>query len=554
MSEETLDPLAADAKRIRRPYTLLQRWTEEGWRERVADGVFLALLLIPSLWLIGYLWPPLNHDSAAILYAAKRILLGDVLYRDIIDVNPPLIFLISLVPEGLARLTGIDGTKWLVVLVSAAIIAAFFLCRRVLSYMPLGREPLTSLVLPALILFLLAVFPAGDFTQREHIMVVLSAPYVLLAAARADRDVLPLRLRVPLAIMAGIGFGLKPHFVLIPLTIELYVLYRQGWRDGLRDIVPWIVGLTLAAHVAIALIVTPDYFRIALPLTFKLYTKVSDNSLLSILDGPYLGPTIVALLPLVPAAFILSHSRLVQTLALFAIGAVISATAQGKGWSYQSYPAMTATLMLGAVFLSNLIDRYLPTDSTARRLPVAALAATFMLLLYYQAALFLPPFDKQRDYEESIVARLAHIIEREAPNRTVMVLSPGIYPIYPLANYTDVHLTQRFLDMWPVQGIYAGCDDWGTLYHSLEAMGSGEKFMFRVVPEDFAKGKPDLVIIDTIAGIPRCQANGFSYLDYFQRNPLFAKTFANYEKLMDIDRYEIYQRRKPDSGNHPVEP
>jgi len=380
------------------------------------------------------------------------------------------------------------------------------------------------------------------------------APYVLLAAARADHDVLPLRLRVPLAIMAGIGFGLKPHFVLIPLTIELYVLYRQGWRDGLRDIVPWIVGLTLAAHVAIALIVTPDYFRIALPLTFKLYTKVSDNSLLSILDGPYLGPTIVALLPLVPAAFILSHSRLVQTLALFSIGAVISATAQGKGWSYQSYPAMTATLMLGAVFLSNLIDRYLPTDSTARRLPVAALAATFMLLLYYQAALFLPPFDKQRDYEESIVARLAHIIEREAPNRTVMVLSPGIYPIYPLANYTDIHLTQRFLDMWPVQGIYAGCDDWGALYHSLESMGQGEKFMFRVVPEDFAKGKPDLVIIDTVPGIPRCQATGFSYLDYFQRNPLFAKTFAKYEKLMDIDRYEIYQRRKPSADSATVAP
>ncbi|MFX9634821.1 hypothetical protein ABNJ30_19930, partial [Acinetobacter baumannii] len=92
--------------------------------------------------------------------------------------------------------------------------------------------------------------------------------------------------------------------------------------------------------------------------------KVSDNSLLSILDGPYLGPTIVALLPLVPAAFILTQYPRVQTLALFAIGAVISATAQGKGWSYQSYPAMTATLMLGAVFLSNLIDRYLPTDST----------------------------------------------------------------------------------------------------------------------------------------------------------------------------------------------
>lgn len=78
--------------------------------------------------------------------------------------------------------------------------------------------------------------------------------------------------------------------------------------------------------------------------------------------------------------------------------------------------------------------------------------------------------------------------------------------------------------------------------------------MFRVVPEDFARGKPDLVVIDMVPGIPRCQATGFSYLDYFQRNPLFAKTFSKYEKLMDIDRYEIYQRRKPESERLPVTP
>jgi len=52
-----------------------------------------------------------------------------------------------------------------------------------------------------------------------------------------------------------------------------------------------------------------------------------------------------------------------------------------------------------------------------------------------------------------------------------------------------------------------------------------------------------------VAGIPRCQGDTFDYLEYFLRNPLFAKRFEDYDFFMDFDRYTIYKRRQ-----HPPKP
>jgi len=75
-------------------------------------------------------------------------------------------------------------------------------------------------------------------------------------------------------------------------------------------------------------------------------------------------------------------------------------------------------------------------------------------------------------------------------------------------------------------------------------MGDTEKFVFDAVSDDFAKGQPDLLILDTIPGMPRCQGKVFDYLEYFQQNKTFADAFENYEHLMDVDRYKIYRKKK----------
>ena len=113
-----------------------------------------------------------------------------------------------------------------------------------------------------------------------------------------------------------------------------------------------------------------------------------------------------------------------------------------------------------------------------------------------------------------------------------------------MINYLDGRMTMRFLTMWVLQGVYATCDDFPALYNPPDTMGESEKYFFDAVSDDFAREHPDLLIVDRIAGIPRCQGKEFDYLEYFLQNRTFADAFEGYEHLMDFDRYRIYRRKK----------
>jgi hypothetical protein len=257
-----------------------------------------------------------------------------------------------------------------------------------------------------------------------------------------------------------------------------------------------------------------------------------------------LGPTLLALAIFGLLAVVFTKTIAARVLVVFGVGAALSAIGQAKGWPYHVLPALSAAILLAALTVSQTVDRYLPISRSAHRLPVAVICATFMVLLYFQAALYTPPFYKQRQFEASIGGRLQHIIEQNAPNRTILVLSPGIYPFWPMVNYIGGRMTTRFLTMWVLQGVYATCDDFPALYNPPDTMGDSEKFVFDTLSEDFAREHPDLLIVDRIAGVPRCQGKEFDYLDYFMQNRVFADAFENYEHLMDFDRYRIYRRKK----------
>ena len=253
-----------------------------------------------------------------------------------------------------------------------------------------------------------------------------------------------------------------------------------------------------------------------------------------VLTSDVMAPTLLALLIFGAFAVFLTQTLAARALLAFGVGAAVSAIAQAKGWPYHVLPALSAAILLAAFTLSQTIDRYLPISRSGHRLPVAVISATLMVLLYFQAALYTPPFYKQRQYDDSIGGILRHIVEQNAPHRTIMTLSPGIYPFWPMLNYIDGRIGMRFLTMWVVQGVYADCEDFPALYNAPDTMGDTEKFVFDAVVGGFRQGQPDLLIVDTIPGMPRCQGKVFDYLEYFQQNRIFADAFERYEHLMDV--------------------
>lgn len=507
--------------------------------------LYYFVLAVCAVWIAGYFFPPINHDTAVLLYISKTWLNGGKLYVDAIDMNTPLVFVLHLLPELIAKFWHMSGVTALVLLLAAGIAVSFSVCRWILEKSLDPAHSTADALLPLLILFLLIVYPNQMFAQREHIMLVLCLPYLLVAAGRAQGEILSQRLLIATALMAGFGFNIKPYFVAIPALVELYLLWRRGWSRTWRDPSPYMMLGVGLAHAAFAVFVTPEYFTIALPIAQEFYADVSDVGWRDLLTGPHLGPPSV-ILPLLglPAWFAI-RSELARVIWLAGLGGLVSAYAQGKGWPYQALPAQAMTLLLAGTVIAHVMDHQVwPRRGAASKRGPQLFAAALMLLLFYQEGLHTRPFFKQLEYRGSDLDRLLHVVEQEAYNGKVLVLSPGIYPHFPMINYANLRMTMRFESMWVLQGAYSDCQEMEPLYHPPEAMSRAESFVFRSVAEDFSKRKPSLLIVDKVAGIPRCQGEAFDYLEYFSRNPLFAKRLEDYDQLMDFDRYIIYKRRE----------
>ena len=145
---------------------------------RVGAGLRAIARLLPALlpvlaFVPLVLLPPLNHDVAAVLSFSERWLAGEHLYTDLIDVNPPLISVLNLIPAALESVTPLSGPEALQVCVIVWGLLAWGLALRVRERDDEGPAERALLdVLPGLFLF-----DAGyDFGQREHLMAVRRCP------------------------------------------------------------------------------------------------------------------------------------------------------------------------------------------------------------------------------------------------------------------------------------------------------------------------------------------------------------------------------------------
>ena len=94
-----------------------------------------------------------------------------------------------------------------------------------------------------------------------------------------------------------IGFALKPHFLAIPVLVELCVALgrarEMGWpaarRASLRDPVPWSMALVWAAYAASLPLLFPQYLNFVVPLVWAVHVVPPS--------------TVFSIIPLMPAAY-----------------------------------------------------------------------------------------------------------------------------------------------------------------------------------------------------------------------------------------------------------
>jgi hypothetical protein len=499
-------------------------------RKSVAAHRKLIACLPALLFLPVVLAPPLNHDVAAILSFSQRWIAGEALYSRLLDANPPLIFVLNLLPASLERYTGLDaviGVQLCILLYGAVVWWLTVRLRQRSEEGPIERSFLD--VAPVLVL----VGAGYDFGQREHLMALGALPYLFLAARRG-REQRPSH-RYTVAVLAAVGFALKPYFLAIPALVELYLLVSRGWRSSLRDPVPWTMAAVWVIYLAALPVLFPDYLEIVLPLVSKTY--LGGLSVWQLALMPRVGTALAFLCPLLWIAF-RSRIVLVRILGLATVGAVAVAFMQRKGWSYQVVPIE----LFGCALAGTLAARWLDMNGAGlRRYPQAMACGLSMLFMLYPISVGEAPWRELGYANAHDETALRALLMRSAPGARVLVLSPGIWPIYPAMNYARSRQTLRAMSLWVLQGLYKECLPDGRRYRDVGDMDWAERLVFQTVAEDFAADPPKAVVIDRVPGIILC-GKEFDFLEYFKRDPRFASTWSRYAFFAESGSLWLYRR------------
>lgn len=502
-----------------------------------ATPLLRAAALLPALgFLLAVIAPPLNHDVAAVLNFAERWLAGERLYGALIDVNPPLVFVLNLLPAAIGRWTPLDAVQGLLLCGLGLCVLAGGLCRRLAP----GAEaaPLEAAALAGAVP--VTLLGAGyDFGQREHLMAVAALPYLFLAARRMAGAPTGRGLALGAALLAALGFALKPHFLGIPALVEGVVLLHRGPRRAVRDPVPWAMAAVWLGYLAAIPLVFPEYFGQVLPLVWDFYVDLGGFAWWQVLLTERLGTALMLLLPLAPLALRPAAGPLPKVLLAAALGAALSAVVQHKGWTYHALPVRMLAGLLAVVLAARWLQAALPGGRAVRAAPAAAVLAAFATGLLHATGAEAPW--REITWSWSRAGAVSALLKREAHGERLLVLSPDIFPVYPALNYARAQSTLRTMNLWLLQGVYAECPANGARYRQTWEMSRTEFFVYRTVAEDFAAAPPAAILVATDPRIPDC-GRGFDVLEYFARHPLFAETLPRYRLAAEIEGYRLLKR------------
>ncbi|MFC3000546.1 hypothetical protein [Falsiroseomonas tokyonensis] len=496
-----------------------------------------VLALLPALaFFLMVLTPPLNHDVAAILNFAERWVAGESLFRDLIDVNPPLIFVLTAIPAVIDRISPLDIVQSWLLCVVGLLVLSWRLCLRLRQGIEEG--PVERAVLDALIPLVL-VMVAYDVGQREHLMALFALPYALLAARRAQGIATSRGLGLTVTIAAALGFALKPHFLAVPALVEALVLVHRGPAAALRDRLPWLMAAIWALYLASLPVFFPDYLGFVVPLVMDFYLSNGGIGLFNVIFTDKLGAALLALLAVLSMLAWRGAGVPARMLAVVGIGGFLSAWVQHKGWSYHVVPMAMATALMAGWIVARWFDRALPAGRAEQAAPVLALA-----LVVAVAAVHVRGESPWRQiwYGTLAEGQLTATLKREVAGERLLVLSPDIYPVYPALNYARARSTLRTMNLWLLIGAYPDCPEGAPRYREPWEMSRPEFLVYRTVAEDFARAPPGAVLVAKNSGIPRCGAEDFDPIAYFSRHPAFAETWRHYTRVVHMNAYLLYLR------------
>jgi len=425
---------------------------------------------------------PLNTDVSWLLVIGERMLDGQRLFRDIVEINPPMAPFAYLPGVALARALGVDPRHVIDAQLLLLAATSLFAVSRILRLSP----SLSKLNAGPLVIWAAAVvtiLPMHVFAQREHMAMLTFLPALAVYAMRSNREPLPLWAILIAGVGAGITLAFKPFFTVPAALCILFAAIRS--RSWLTLFAPEnIITAVLVTTVSISTyIFYPEYFTVTYPLVRDTYLSWSMPASVIFFNDATLVFAIAMVSVLLSRQKHASDSLLLVT-ALASIGFAVSFFLQRRGWAYHSYP-MVAVALLGMGYALMGAAGAAPRSRRMEVVSAFMLAVTFVVgMLWFNVTVYVGP--------------VRQAVEGLMPHPRILVLSGEAAIGHPLVRNINGVWVSRQENLWIRAFVQLTRErtfvDAATDAKLNDYLALERKWLI----EDFKKLPPDLVLVDNL--------------------------------------------------------
>lgn len=499
--------------------------TRPGFKAQSALWLILLAALIP--WFFIRIQQAANSDILWLCEALHRYFSGCNLSTCAYETNPPLSLLIYTFPVLGQDWFGLPLHYTVFLQTFAILLACTWATYKILS----AWEKLQVTDVYIIVAGYLLANTIGSslyFGERDHLVGMVLVPFVLMQLTLTFRLNQPEKLKWPVFMFGGLFILVKPHHGLLPSLILLHrAIHRRNLFTVLRDADFISLTALTSLYVVFVALAFPDYVRIILPDVFTLYMPTHNwkniaEFILTATGFCFVTAVAACFVPIAPPT-----KRIVFFLLAAAMISIIPYYVQGMGFYYHVMPVIS--FMWPAIAL---VVMYWLASQVGRNIPVF-FTAIFMVVFAYAYAPLNLAYPQHKDYADMPLTKL---LEKDCPKDrkcSFFLFNRDMGIINETAYYTNIHHASRFPSLWFLpQLINSGNDLKKSKPSSLnkEELTRYTKKYTDMVAEDFARDKPDVAVIWR----PGKKLVNFDFVEFFTKNPDFAKEWKHYRKDQSI--------------------
>lgn len=458
---------------------------------------------------------PLSSDVGYLMYASQQLLRGGRYVFDIFETNPPMILYLYFPASFLVAITSLSVSQAVQGYVLFLSFVSSYLCYVLLQKLFSEKPLIITLYVAMLVIF--CFLPGISFAQREHIFMILVMPYLLGAAIVLKGEELPAGIAIVIGLLAGLGFSIKPFF-LIPLCfVEISFVIRKKNLFAWVRLESLVILLVMLLYLWSIFIWHAEYWNTILPLVLQYYfTGVSQSFVKLLLLPLTLFCMVVIFLSLIFYRFVY-HRTFCSVMLLALVGMLLAFLIPCTPWFYHLIPALSLSVLLVTYFITEAIYY---TSPPQQMMVLIATGFFLMFPLLYGTYFYRQMMNPER---QSTQKQLANYINQQSKPRSLMCLS-STADCFPLIYMTGSQYAGRYPGLWWYRGLKK---------HDQSVVD--RDYLIGTVIDDLNRYRATWVILNT-------QHLPYSILKDFSENPLFAEAFGHYRYVMTANKSLLFER------------